>query len=329
MDIDFQTYLLTLWYHENHGTALQAYALQRAFERIGVNAIHLVCSSFSKAFQPLPYASIRELCRTSTKKHPILDFYDREIRHSDLIYTRRSLGRMSNVKAKVVLGSDQVWNPSVLGYESIFTMALFPGTIRKFTYAPSVGTYMLSNEFKDRLKIVLRNFELLSCRDPWLPSKLGQKLKREMTVVVDPTLLFNRTFWANEAKDIPRFGGRYVLLYKLGTRKDVVAYANRLAEKRCATVFDLMEKAEIIGPHEFIGLVKNANFVVTDSFHGLIFSHIFKRPVKAFYKYSGGLLASDNVRLRDLRELLGHPKVLRGRIRLSWAYLRKVVGYDG
>lgn len=327
MDVDIPTYLLTLWYHENHGTALQAYALQRAFERIGVNAIHLVCSSFSKALQPLPYAPIRELCQTSVRKRLILDFYDREIRHSDLIYTRRSLGRISNAPAKVVLGSDQVWNPSVLGDESMFTMELFPGNIRKFTYAPSVGTYMLSNEFKDRLKIALGNIELVSCRDSWLPSKFGQQLKREMPIVVDPTLLFNRTFWTNEATNIPHVGGRYVLLYKLGTRKDVVAYANRLAEKRCATVFDVMEKAEIIGPREFVGLMKNADFVVTDSFHGLIFSHIFKRPVKAFYKYSGGVSSFDNMRLRDLRELLGHPNMLRDRIRLSWAYLRKVAGH--
>lgn len=328
MDIKIQTYLLTLWYHENYGTALQAYALQKAFEFIGITASHIVCSSFARDCAPLPYSSIRKLCRVTAGKHLILDFYDKVISHTDLIYTKNSLPTFSKNPIKIVLGSDQVWNPELYVQDSIFTLRHFPINTIKFTYAPSVGAYKLPHEIFNRIKAALSDMALISCRDSWLSRKMKGVVQREIPIVLDPTLLFDRAFWENEARYISSVGKNYVLLYRLGSRHDVLTYAKKVAAERRRTLIDMTEIMHLIGPREFVGIIRNADFVITDSFHGLAFARIFNRPVKAFYKHSGGAFASDNMRLKDLHELTGCPRRLYNSRRRSWSYLRKVVGYD-
>lgn len=131
----------------------------------------------------------------------------------------------------------------------------------------------------------------MSCREDSGAEFLTSHLEYEVPVVVDPTLLLNDKQWALISKN-PKVGYKYILIYDLNGGEKLVKIANRIKDKTgykivCITS-KVMAKYKVdkivfnAGPSEFVGWFENAEFTVTDSFHGTSFSLIFK---KAFYTY--------------------------------------------
>jgi len=124
--------------------------------------------------------------------------------------------------------------------------------------------------------------------------------------------------WSKEAVD-PKIEEPFILCYFLGEVKWQRDFVTRL-EKQTGlrayfipnTYLDVNKNNAVfeVGPAEFIGLIKNANYVCTDSFHGCVFSAIFERQLYGFCKRAEVEMTSDNSRLADLFQLLGVPERL-------------------
>jgi len=134
------------------------------------------------------------------------------------------------------------------------------------------------------------------------------ELNIESQVVLDPVYLLTSKEWSNFAEQT-RTSDQYILLYAFNCNQETVDYAKLLAKrKKCKLyVIDTMIKDLRLGgkhfwnvsPEVFVGLFRDAQEVVTNSFHGLSFSIIFEKPVHVFAKATGG-----NSRLFDImREL--------------------------
>ena len=118
----------------------------------------------------------------------------------------------------------------------------------------------------------------------------------------------------------PNVKDKYILCYFLGDRDYYRAYVAQLSKQTGLLVYyipvswkDLKKNNNLlweVGPSEFLGLIANAEYVCTDSFHGTIFSVNFHREVRVFVKHAGNVAGGDNSRLFDILERLGLEKQL-------------------
>ena len=198
----------------------------------------------------------------------------------------------------LIAGGDQVWNVrcSDAGKEYYLD---FIHDIRKISYSPSLGGINIL-KYADDLSYyrnILQEFEMLSVREPngkrWLEELTG----REVDIVADPTLLLTQKEW-EELLPLPEIEGRYIFNYAFYHDFEEVNEALKyISERTGMPVYVLDHKSydyyhlnkygflkyEKTGPLAMLGLMKNASLVMTQSFHGTLFSALFHRK---FWSYN-------------------------------------------
>ena len=190
-----------------------------------------------------------------------------------------------------------------------------PNEIPKYSYASSLGLTSFTEGQSNDYKKYLNAFKSISVREGTSVQYLHQLLNREIDLVADPTLLLNKERWEKliEASKHPNCD--YVFCYVIGQRKEIVEFALRKAAElnvRLIIFGNLNHKlypsaGTIVGydPLDIVATINNAECVVTDSFHGSIFSANLGIPFYAFYKHNGGREAADNIRIFDILKIIG------------------------
>lgn len=192
------------------------------------------------------------------------------------------------------IGSDQVWN-----YEKGYSLEPFfacfdkKGT-KKISYGSSIGLSKLSPVAEQVFKKELSGFTSLSVREQQASDLLKKLLNKDVDVVLDPTLILNSKEWLEVAKIDMCPKEKYVLVYIVTIKPCdyVLEVARKVAKEHGLKIVRICRDAypehsgndveEILtaGPSDFVGLFANAEFVVTNSFHGTVFSINFS---KSFY----------------------------------------------
>ena len=213
-----------------------------------------------------------------------------------------------------VTGSDQTFSPKI-GLNPAMFLAFAPEGAKKIAYAPSVGVSTLTENEKKTISNYLASYSELSCRE----SKGVELLKecvsnKDVQLVVDPTLLLDANDW-NQIAVKPNIQGKYILCYFIGHRKYYRDYARKLSEQTGYPLYfipvswmDLEKQNNMLstaGPKEFLGLIRDAAIVLTDSFHGTIFSINYRKDFYSFLKIKGGSAALDNSRISGILDRLG------------------------
>lgn len=180
----------------------------------------------------------------------------------------------------VVIGSDQLWS---INYTGGIIKTYF-GEIQHRPNQKIVGYAISSNEKslkaigEQQLKAFVSNFDMLSFREKSIADIVCDMTGRESVVCVDPVLLTNPEMWV-PVMDNTCAQERYVLVYQVhsagGDFKNAVKYAEQIADELGCKVVDLTDGH--CTPGEFVSRFKNAQFVVTTSFHGTVFSTIFHK----------------------------------------------------
>lgn len=196
------------------------------------------------------------------------------------------------------IGSDQVWN-----YEKGYSLEPFfacfdkKGT-KKISYGSSIGLSSLSKEAEDVFKRELSGFTSLSVREQQASDLLQKLLNKDVDVVLDPTLILNSKEWLEVAKTDMCPKEKYVLVYIVTIKPCdyVLEVARKVAKEKGLKIVRICRDAypehsgndveEILtaGPSDFVGLFANAEFVVTNSFHGTVFSINFSKPFYSVIK---------------------------------------------
>ena len=192
------------------------------------------------------------------------------------------------------IGSDQVWN-YMKGYSLEPFFACFDkNNTKKITYASSIGLSSLSVEAEQVFKKELTNFAYISVREQQASEILEKLLNRKIDVVLDPTLILNKKEWIEVAKYDMCPKEKYLLVYIVTIKPCdyVLTLARHIAKRKNLKIVRICRDAypehsgsdveEILtaGPSDFVGLFSKAEFVVTNSFHGTVFSINFS---KSFY----------------------------------------------
>ena len=229
-----------------------------------------------------------------------------------------ALGKYAETYAAFLLGSDQLWLPSNIaaGY---YTLSYIPEKVRKISYATSFGVSNLPPKQAQCAKEFLPRFDYLSVRE-----KSGQTLIKDLTgldaqLVCDPTLLLTDRQWLDIVGEKRIVKEKYIFCYFLGNNPLSRACARKLSKATGLKIVALQQldmyvkddaKFADIAPYDvdpagFVNLIKNAEFVCTDSFHGTVFSVIFHKRFFSFRRFFKKSTMSTNSRIDSLLGVLG------------------------
>ena len=207
-----------------------------------------------------------------------------------------------------ITGSDQVWNDAHIGgYDPSFYLEFAPKNAIKMSYAASTGSDFIPVMYTHKIHDALADYKGVSIRESSALPAVSELYDGKVEVVIDPTLLLEK----EDYEDIlvkPSLGEKYILVYMMENNKQMVRLVNKLSRALGLPVVqrrkDKMFENEIMRtytstPGEFIGLIEGAEYVVTNSFHGTVFSIIFGKPFISMIHSSTG------ARTIDLLESLG------------------------
>lgn len=206
-----------------------------------------------------------------------------------------------------VCGSDQIWNPSYATTSDLAFCSFAPE--KTVCLSPSFGVSEIPEHRKDDYRNWLKQIKYLSVRET-----AGQEIIKELTdrdaeVLLDPTMLIPVEKWSNLAcKPNTELPEHYMVCYFLGRidkyyRKKINAFARKL-NLPVVMLFDITQSEYYaFDPAEVLFVLKNADYVLTDSFHGTVFSILFHRNFVVFRRNEGG--NSMNSRLDTLLDKFG------------------------
>lgn len=209
-----------------------------------------------------------------------------------------------------ITGSDQVWNLNIHEGDTSYMLDFVVDSRKKGSYAASFGYSEIPEKFKETTKKCLKDFYYYNVREKEGKDILYNLIGRESQVVVDPTLLLEKNDYSNIIKET-NFKGQYIFIYNLTQSPSLIKFAKDFAENKglkvvCINTNHKKEEGCInindASPQEFLGYLKNSEYVVTSSFHGMIFSLIFN---KQFFYELNNKKSNNNSRLINLARLLG------------------------
>lgn len=228
----------------------------------------------------------------------------------------------------VLVGSDQLWLPGNIAAD-YYTLNFVPESVNSIAYATSFGQSSLPRDSMQKAAVFLNRIRHIGVRE-----ESGQKLVEELTgrkvpVVCDPTLLFTGEEWMSIQERKPIVEGKYILCYFLGKNPLHRRFASRLKKETGCKIIALAHLDEFvksdegegyadeipydIDPADFLNLIRNAEYVCTDSFHCSVFSILYKREFFTFRRYNQNTRQSTNSRLDTLFHLVGiSGRLLKG-----------------
>jgi len=207
-------------------------------------------------------------------------------------------------------GSDQVWNPSFkrkIG-DSYFLDFVDNNAI-KISYAASIAEEVdegLIGDYKNHIN----RFDYISVREKSGVEFLQNIINNSVEVTLDPTLLLNKRKWKNISKK-PNLKEKYILVYGLEHNNELIKLANRLSEEINIKIIsytnqkifnNVIESFYFKGPDEFLGLFENAEVILTNSFHGTVFSVINNKPFYTIPHTTTGSRMIDLLKILNLEE---------------------------
>ena len=294
--------ILTFFESENYGTVLQAYATQKYLETLGHTAelIHLkrevnghsshyvrVCKKVT-FFEKVQYKIVSYLRKKDIqgKSKKFVDFREKYLRVSRYYESAEELKKDLGEYDLFVSGGDQIWNPYHKVFSLHYMFDFLPEGQPRVAYGSSFGV----SSIQDGLILSQMNEELKKYNAIGVREESGIEIIRKMGLdavqVVDPVFLI-RERWRNFVTERPR-KKKYCLVYALigypqTENHEIVEFAKKrkleivilpFNRQNCLNGFD---KQFGLSPQEFLNYISHAEYVFTNSFHGLAFSILFKK----------------------------------------------------
>ncbi len=306
--------ILTFHRANNYGAFLQAFALKHYLEGLG-HHVEIV------DYWPAGHANVYKLLNLDWKHQSFVKIlkalisfalgYSRRKKRKDKMeylvqkYFNLSLSpkyekpeELSSLDYDcVVYGSDQIWWKSTIpryeGFDPVYWGEYINPMIKKVTYAPSMGIIDLTQEDKLQIQKWLKNFDAISVRETELYQAIQGLTEKSISVVLDPVFLLSKEEWSKYCIPINR--SKYILYYNLLPSKEADGFVKNLKARLNYEIVEItgsvsMKKVgrqymQTADAFEFISYIKNAEIVVTSSFHGVVFSIMFG---KKFYAVGMG-----------------------------------------
>lgn len=316
--------ILTFIEADNYGAVLQAFALQKYINSLGHDCkiiryrnrniwIQFHNRTIKESSSIKQY--IKSHVRIALNRKRTLNFEKfRESLPLTRIYDSNSIHSISNEFDKIIVGSDQVWNPLNTSSDRVFLLDFLSNNDKKIAYAASFGNTHFFNDFGDDAIESIKKIPHISVREKEGEHFLASHNINSKTVA-DPVLLLSKKQWSDVcAKNNPK-NEEYIFVYQLRPLKEIVEFVQLLAKKTGLKVYILAflpssqmlynsklnkENVYNIGPVDFLNYILNAKYVITDSFHGMALSVCMH---KQFFIYTDTSKGNTSGRIHSLLEM--------------------------
>lgn len=326
----------------NYGSMLQAFATQHIILEMGYECEFIVYKKkknvmfflkqiprmlnynllydkgmlYSKKILLLLHPDIKK--KTDSRKEAFIKFQKKYYKYFSQEYCGYDdLKKAAYNYNSIVVGSDQLWTPGGLA-TNFYNLMFVPDSINKISYATSFGVNSIPFYQIKRTKKYLNRINYLSVRENKGAQIIQEITGRKAEVVLDPTLLISRMQWLEIIPEQKIINEPYIFCYFLGKNKEHRRIAEELKKKTgykivCTPFLDSFVKYDIsfgdiqkydIGPDEFVNLIRGAQYVLTDSFHGSVFSIINHKKFVVMNRFKNGG-QSRNSRIDSLCNILG------------------------
>lgn len=322
----------------NYGAALQGYALVTQLRLMGFEAYDVNYLSHNE-YHPQQYSCLQRIMKRipllfnyglvknkiqiykNRKKFQQLHQVFREfVDESKLtyqngkMYSLDELQKITDSFFGFIVGSDVVWNPYLRKNKNDegYFLTFVPDGIRRIAYAPSFGVTTLPPESKNNLAELLNRFDAISVREASGAKLVKKETGIDVPVVLDPTMLLEPKEYEKITvipKDLPK---HYIAVYQFGGMESTNRKIQEIQEKLNLPIVYIpsgmknINKARYdLGPKEFIGLIKNADLVISDSFHCTVFCLLCNTPFVTFCRTMPTEKTNLNSRMADLLEMVG------------------------
>lgn len=324
----------------NYGTSLQAYASKLNLEKMGYEVDILAYKGsfikgrdirlkklfmmffntisspklLNKTFKTYQKKLTKEI--PSEAKELFNDFTTTNLQVRRMNYREMKRYAHSEETYALICGSDQIWSLASVYVDPFYYLRFAPRN-KRISYAPSFGNLEIKDYNKKTIAKYLNGFDKISVRE-----KEGQQIVKILTgknseVNIDPTLLINKDEWKSKINDKKIVEDEYALIYFLDSPtdlavKNIILKIKEMGIKKIISIPYNNQKLKEIsndievcsaGPLEFLNLIYNAKIVLTDSYHGMLFSINFN---KEFYIYERdyGTAANQSSRIESILEIL-------------------------
>lgn len=315
---------------KNYGALLQAYALKKSFENRGcsVNILNYCLESTMRTYELYPKITGRSSFIRFLKAFRVRKETEKSVqRFLQFRKERLNLTREYKNFAELevdspdadiyVTGSDQVWNPKI-NFDRAYYLQFGRKDAVHASYAASIGLSRIPEEYEKELIDRIRQIPFRSVRENTAQTIL-QQYDISSSVHIDPTVLLDKNDYDSIAV-APSVHKPYVLLYLLIMPDNIKEYLDELRKLYPNFVFVNIPgntydrplgdvQIRDIGPCEFLGLIRNAEVVLTTSFHGTVFSLIYQKQFMSVLPRGTGSRISGLLESVDLEKriaLEGH-----------------------
>lgn len=309
--------IITHFYQSvNYGGVLQAYALTKKLNSTGIDAEQICYPLRTKYLKRNKKSIKRVLIYFYTKLRRIIKVIFRRketpaknkilgkrelcfeawgkkyVPQSSLVYDEKTINQANKMYDFFITGSDQVWNYE--WYSKNLFLDFAKKNKKKIAYAASIGHEALDDYQKKVFKKHLKIFSAVSVRENSSVEMLKDISPVPVEHVCDPVFLLGKNEWEKVTSE-PLVDEKYVFCYFLGNDNQIRDIATEYARGKILKTVEIddivvgesnCEFADIIlndvDPSGFLSLIKNAEYVITDSFHATAFSIIFEKEVFIF-----------------------------------------------
>lgn len=286
----------------NYGGILQNYALQQALMTLGHSPITINCHSRDiakllrynlKNLIYLPFPNKRRPFRWNSYIHPKFESFARNIRLTD--YCTKISHRIIDQYSldAIIVGSDQVWRPKyVSNLKDMYLSFARRKQIKRMAYAASFGTnqWEYGASLTEYCRNLVSKFDKVTVRESSGVELCRQYLNVDAKKVLDPTLLLTKDDYNKLIRTSKEKKKDYLLAYLLDSTESQIKIIERIANDRNLEVIVIGAHDEVtITVEQWLGLFRDASYVVTDSFHGTVFSIIYNHEFIVFANETRGI----------------------------------------
>ena len=316
--------MLTFSYSSNPGSVLQAYVLQQtisSFENYNATIINYQKTSADKPIigktvfcRPIKKWTPKKIAAWTIRiiAHPIRmrkyeRFFNKYYNYCPQPVKKNDLKELESSYNCFVVGSDQVWNMGSYSVDTTYFLDFVNDSKKKISYAASFGSGEITESNKEEIKALISDFSFISVREKEGVKTVLDLTQKEAKWVLDPSLLWTKEQY-HELVKAPR-NKNYVFLYLREESPKLEKFAHDLAKRYGLSVIKVLRNwrcnkrgttMHSVGPQQWLGYMKNADYVVTNSFHGICFSLTFE---KEFYvDLLKGVSSYTNARLKNALE---------------------------
>lgn len=323
-------------YHSayNFGSVLQAFATQTALQSLGhdVEIINYRMKSQKNYYSLFPtglglktylkyFLALSLLKKRQSRQQKYEDFFNCNLRLTEEFENPDDAVLYKDKYDVYISGSDQVWNKgsnelhNLENWRKYMSPYLLEFTEKKrISYASSIAT--MSDADLMKIKDALLRFDSIAMREATSAKRIEALIGKKIRRVLDPTLLLTRDIWMELTSNWENKYGKenYILYYSLKGVRELnrdLTYLSELANKKklklitIAPLSVLLKQKNLVnvadaGVLDFIGLIANAKYVVTDSYHGTLFALNFNKQFYSLQRFPGS-----NMRVEEVASLLG------------------------